>query len=72
MNEFDNEEITVRVFDTKGALLYQRKVITASTPYTDIEVEMMSDRITASENYVVNVIGSNGRLIGSKLIQILK
>jgi len=67
-----NEEITIRIFDLKGAFVYQKKVITAATPYTDIPVEMMSDRITATETYVVDVRGSNGRLIGSKKIQILK
>ncbi len=67
-----NEEMTVRIFDTKGALVYQRKVITGTTPYFDIDIDISGDRFTASENYVVNVMGSDGRLIGSKLMQILR
>ncbi len=66
-----NEEVTVRVFDMRGALVYLQKVVT-TLPYTSIEVEMMRDRITASEIYNVEVRGSNGRLIGSNKIQILK
>jgi hypothetical protein len=67
-----NEEITVRIFDMKGAMLYLKKVITAATPYTDIEVELMSDRITSSETYIVEVRGTGGRLIGSKKIIVYK
>jgi hypothetical protein len=66
-----NEEVTVRVFDMKGAYVYLKKMVT-TIAYTNIEVELMSDRITASETYVVEVRGSNGRLIGSKKIQIHK
>ena len=65
-----NEEATVRIFDMRGALVYQRKVPT-TLPYTDIIVDMRS-RITATETYVVEVRGSNGRLIGSKKIIVFK
>ncbi len=67
-----NEEITVRIFDTKAALVYRKAVITGATPYFDIAVDISGDRFIASENYVVNVIGRDGRLIGSKIIQILQ
>jgi PKD-like domain/Secretion system C-terminal sorting domain/Glycine rich protein/HYR domain len=66
-----NEEITIRVFDMKGRLMYQRKEVT-NLAYTDIEVEMMADRITASETYLVTVSDGSGNVIGSKKIQILK
>jgi hypothetical protein len=66
-----NEEATVRIFDMKGSQLYVKKVIT-TLPYTNIEVELMSDRITATEAYLVEVRGNKGRLIGAKKIIVYK
>jgi hypothetical protein len=65
-----NEEATIRVFDMRGALVYLKKV-TTTLPYTDIDVEMRN-RITATEAYLVEVRGSNGRLIGAKKIIVFK
>ena len=61
-----NEEVTVRVFDMRGALIYLKKV-TTTLPYTDIDVDMRN-RITATETYLVEVRGGDGRLIGAKKI----
>ena len=61
-----NEEVTVRVFDMRGALIYLKKV-TTTLPYTDIDVDMRN-RITATETYLVEVRGGDGRLIGARKI----
>ena len=61
-----NEEVTIRVFDMKGALVYLKKV-TTNLPYTDIDVDMRS-RIQATETYLVEVRGAEGRLIGARKI----
>ncbi len=66
-----NEDVVVRAFDMKGAQVYLQKVLT-TLPYSDIEVELMSDRITAAETYIVEVRGTGGRLIGSKRIIVYK
>lgn len=66
-----NEDATVRVFDMRGALVYQKKVVT-TLPYTDIDMDLTSSRIISTETYLVEVRGSNGRLIGSKKIIIYK
>lgn len=65
------EEVTIRVFDMKGAFVYQQKEVT-TLAYTDIGVNITTDRIIATETYLVEVRGNNGRLIGAKKIQILK
>lgn len=64
-----NEQITVRVFDTKGAMIYQQQQVT-TLPYTDISINLEGKYIIASANYIVDVREVNGRLIGSKKIQI--
>jgi hypothetical protein len=65
------EEVTIRVFDMKGTLVYQKKVIT-TIAYTDIPIDMTTAQIIATETYLVEVRGNNGRLIGARKIQILK
>ena len=64
-----NELITVRIFDTKGAMIYQQQTVT-NIAYTDININLESKYIIASANYIVDVRGTNGRLIGAKKIQI--
>jgi Secretion system C-terminal sorting domain/HYR domain len=64
-----NELITVRVFDTKGAMIYQQQTVT-NIAYTDININLEGRYIIASANYIVDVRGANGRLIGSKKVQI--
>jgi HYR domain/Secretion system C-terminal sorting domain len=67
----DNEEVTVRIFDMKGAVVYFRKVLTVAS-YSDIEIELTNNRITPGAGYLVVVRGANGRLIGSKRIIVFK
>jgi hypothetical protein len=60
------EEVTVRVFDTKGAMVYQQKVLTTA-PYTNIQVNLTSQPI-ASESYVVEIRDGQGVQVGAKRI----
>jgi hypothetical protein len=62
-----NEEVTVRVFDSKGAQVYQRKVLT-TIPYTNIQIDLTNGRILTSGVYIVDVLDSGGRQIGTRRI----
>ena len=62
-----NEQVTVRVFDAKGAEVYSRKVLT-TIPYTTINVDLSTSRLLANGTYVVDVRGADGRLMGSRKI----
>jgi len=62
-----NEEVTLRVIDAKGALVYQRKYAT-TLPYTNINVNLADGRIVAAGVYVVDVLDSSGRQIGTRKI----
>ena len=69
-NQF-NEQVTVRVFDMKGAEVYLQKAIT-TLAYSNINVDLSGNHITAGETYVVEVRGNQERLIGSKKIVVIK
>jgi len=62
-----NEEVTLRIFDAKGALVYQRKYAT-TLPYTNINVNLADGRILTAGVYVVDVLDSGGRQIGTRRI----
>jgi hypothetical protein len=62
-----NEQVTLRVIDAKGALVYQRKVQT-TLPYTTINVDLADGRILTSGVYVVEMRGADGRLAGARRI----
>jgi hypothetical protein len=62
-----NEQVTIRVIDSKGALVYQRKVQT-TLPYTTINVNLADGRILTSGVYVVEMRGADGRLVGARRI----
>ena len=62
-----NEEVTLRIFDAKGALVYQRKYAT-TLPYTNINVNLADGRILTAGVYVVDVLDSSGRQIGTRRI----
>ncbi len=62
-----NEQVTVRVFDAKGAEVYSRKVLT-TIPYTTINVDLSTNQPLANGTYVVDVRGADGRLMGSRKI----
>jgi hypothetical protein len=66
------EEVTIRVFDTKGVSIYQKRAVT-TIAYTDIGVDLSGNiQFIANETYIVDVRGAGGRLIGSKKIQIVQ
>jgi hypothetical protein len=58
------EEVTVRVLDNKGALVFQQKVITAA-PYTNIQVNL-TGKVMASETYTVEIRDRDGVQVGAK------
>ncbi|MEO5947352.1 MAG: T9SS type A sorting domain-containing protein, partial [Chitinophagaceae bacterium] len=66
-----NEQVTVRVFDAKGAEVYSRKVLT-TIPYTTINVDMSTNKPLANGTYIVDIRGADGRLMGSKKIIVNK
>ncbi|MGB3155451.1 MAG: T9SS type A sorting domain-containing protein, partial [Chitinophagaceae bacterium] len=60
-----NEEVTIRIFDAKGTLAYQRKVQT-TTAYTNIDIDLGDVR--SAGVYLVKIYGSEGRLLGTRRI----
>ncbi len=66
-----NEEVTIKVIDMNGRLVYEKKVVT-TIAYTDMLIDITTTHIISTETYIVEVIGPDGRLIGAKKIQILK
>ncbi len=62
-----NEQVTVWVFDAKGAEVYQRKVLT-TIPYTTINVDLSTGRTIKSGTYMVEIRGADGRLVGTSKI----
>ena len=65
-NQLD-EKVTLRVFDSKGAKVYERVVVTG-TPYTGIDVDLSS--ALAAGVYVVDVRGGDGKFVGARKIVI--
>jgi hypothetical protein len=61
-----NEPVTITVYDSKGAMVYQRST-TTSVPYTRIDVDLSH---VASGHYVVDVRGAGDSKLGSKQIVI--
>jgi hypothetical protein len=59
-----NENITVSVYDAKGALVYQKSSTTAA-PYTRIDVDLSH---VAAGQYLVDVRGAGGSRLGAKQI----
>ena len=59
------ENATVRVFDSKGAKVFEKTVATGIN-YTRIDVEL--NKPVASEMYIVELVNSSGQRIGTKKI----
>jgi len=59
-----NEQVTVNLYDSKGALVYNRKTIT-TTPYTDITVDISN---LPAGTYTVELRNASGKSIGAKKI----
>ncbi len=59
-----NENVTLNIFDFKGARVYTR-AITTGLNYTDIDVNVTN---LPAGDYLVTVINSTGKIIGSKKI----
>jgi hypothetical protein len=65
----NNESATVRVFDAKGAKVYERAVVT-TTAYTGIDVNLgptIPDGV-----YVVELVNSSGKRVDAKKIVVRK
>jgi len=63
-----NESVTLKVYDSRGVLVYQQKFIT-TTPYSDLFVNL-GTRVVTSGVYLVEVRDAAGKLIGAKRIVI--
>ena len=59
------EEVTVNVYDAKGALIYRQKAVT-TIPYTDITVDLGGRN--AAGTYLVELRDASGRHVGAKRI----
>jgi hypothetical protein len=59
------EEVTINVFDSKGALVYQQKM-TTGTPYTGINVDLGVH--IASGVYIVEAHNGSGKSVGARRI----
>jgi hypothetical protein len=59
------EQVTINVFDSKGALVYQQKV-TTGTPYTGINVDLGVH--IASGVYIVEAHNGSGQSVGARRI----
>ena len=59
-----NEPVTVRVYDVRGALVYQRNV-TTTTPYTSIDVSLGNN---PQGSYLVELRNSAGQVAGAKWV----
>jgi subtilisin-like proprotein convertase family protein len=62
-----NEDITVRIFDLRGALIHLQTIRGNATPYTDMQVDLRN-HIRARGTYIVEVRGNNGTLIRAKQV----
>lgn len=60
------ETATVTVYDAKGTRVYQRQMVT-TTAYTSMEIDLRS-RTSASGVYIVEVVNSTGKIMGSKRV----
>jgi hypothetical protein len=59
------EEVTVHVYDAKGALIHSQKAVT-TTPYTDITLDLGGRN--AAGTYLVVLRDASGRQVGAKKI----
>ncbi len=66
-----NEQITLRIFDSKGAEVYRQKVQT-TIPYSTINVDLTTNRAFAGGVYVLDVRGADGRQVGYRRIIVYK
>jgi hypothetical protein len=60
-----NTQITITVYNSAGAMVYQRSESTGTTPYTGINVNLSA---MASGQYIVEVRDSGGNKLGVKQI----
>ncbi|MBL0153493.1 MAG: HYR domain-containing protein [Chitinophagaceae bacterium] len=63
-----NEQITVKVFTSHGALVYSRAVATGPTTYTEINVNLSHQ---PAGNYLVQIVDGAGVIRGQKWIILL-
>lgn len=61
------EVATVRVFDNKGAIVYQRKQAVAR-PYASIVIDLPASGIHPGGAYLVQVVNNNGVVVGIRSI----
>ncbi len=66
-----NEQVTIRVIDTKGAEVYNRKIQT-TIPYSTINVDLTTSRAFANGVYVVEIRKADGSLAGTRRIIVFK
>jgi hypothetical protein len=60
-----NTQITITVYNSAGAMVYQRSESTGTTPYTGINVNLSA---MAAGQYIVEVRDSGGNKLGVKQI----
>jgi hypothetical protein len=63
-NNQPNENVTVNIYDAKGALVHRQTAVT-TTAYTSIQINISN---LPSGTYVVTVVGADGRLIGARRV----
>jgi hypothetical protein len=64
-NNLPNENITINVYDSKGARVYQKQAI-GGTAYTGVDVDLGT--VVAAGVYIVEVRNGSGELVGAKRI----
>ncbi|MCX8020859.1 MAG: HYR domain-containing protein [Chitinophagaceae bacterium] len=64
-----NESATIRVFDSKGALVFERTSVT-TTPYSRLDVDL--GKAIPDGTYVVELYNSQGNRMGSRKILVKK
>ncbi len=66
-----NEELTMRIYDAKGALVYNRKVAT-SVPYSSIQVDLQAMGIPPSGIYHLVLFNKEGKRIGTQQLVVYR
>lgn len=58
-----NEDVTVQIFDAKGALILKKAVVSSGITYSRIDIDMSSK---PTGTYVCEVVNSAGKIVGAK------
>ncbi|HEV7782116.1 MAG TPA: T9SS type A sorting domain-containing protein, partial [Chitinophagaceae bacterium] len=59
------EPATIMVFNMKGQKVYEKKVVTGATTYSQIEVDL---GLKANGVYIVQLVNGSGKVLGAKRI----